>query len=41
MLKVLFGSSTGILSIITVAGAIAVVAGWAIYWYMKFGKDDK
>jgi hypothetical protein len=39
MLQVLFGTPTGILSIITVVGAIAVVAGWAIYWYMKFGKD--
>jgi predicted PurR-regulated permease PerM len=39
MLKVLFGSSTGILSIITVVGAITVVVGWAIYWYTKFGKD--
>ena len=39
MLDVLFSSSTGILSIITVAGSLLVVIGWAIYWFMKFGKD--
>lgn len=39
MLDVLFASPTGILSIITVVGAIAVVVGWAVYWYMKFGKE--
>lgn len=39
MMQVLFGSSTGILSIITVVGAMAVVIFWVVYWYMKFGKD--
>lgn len=40
MMQVLFGSPTGILSIITVVGASAVVVFWAVYWYMKFGKDE-
>jgi hypothetical protein len=35
MLKVLFGSSTGILSIITVAGALAVVLGFSFWMYRK------
>lgn len=39
MLDVLFGSPTGILSIITVLGAILVVVFWVVYWYMKFGKE--
>lgn len=39
MMQVLFGSPTGILSIVTVVGAIGVVTFWVIYWYMKFGKD--
>lgn len=39
MLKVLLGSPTGILSIITVAGAILVVTFWVIYWYKHFGKE--
>lgn len=39
MLKILLGSPTGILTIITVLGAIAVVAGWTIYWYTKFGRE--
>ncbi|MBI5330118.1 MAG: DUF3149 domain-containing protein [Betaproteobacteria bacterium] len=41
MLKVLFGSSIGILSIITVVGAIVVVAGWSYWMYKKsLPKDD-
>ena len=39
MMQVLFGSSTGILSIVTVVGAMLVVVFWVVYWYMKFGKD--
>lgn len=35
MLKVLFGSQIGILSIITVVGAIVVVAGWSWWMYRK------
>jgi|GEM_PF-1092039 len=39
MLKVLLGSQIGIMSLVTVGGAILVVVVWAIYWYTKFGKD--
>lgn len=39
MLNVLFGSSTGILSIITIVGATLVVVFWAVFWYTRFGKD--
>lgn len=35
MLKVLFGSQTGILSIITVVGALAVVLGFSFWMYRK------
>ncbi|HRH81214.1 MAG TPA: DUF3149 domain-containing protein [Thiobacillaceae bacterium] len=35
MLKVLFGSQIGILSIITVVGAILVVGGWSWWMYRK------
>lgn len=33
MLKVLLGSQTGILSIITVVGALAVVLGFSFWMY--------
>jgi hypothetical protein len=39
MLKVLFGSQIGILSIVTVVGAIVVVAGWS-WWMWKKSKDS-
>lgn len=39
MLKVLLGSQIGILSIATVVGAVLVVTVWAIYWFVKMGKD--
>jgi hypothetical protein len=39
MLKVLLGSQIGILSVITVVGAILVVTVWGIYWYVKMGKE--
>lgn len=32
MLKVLFGSSIGIMSVLTIIGAIVIVAFWAAYW---------
>ena len=32
MLEVLFGSSIGILSIITIIGAIVIVGFWFAYW---------
>lgn len=35
MLKVLFGSQIGILSIVTVVGATAVVAGFSWWFYKK------
>lgn len=35
MLKILFGSSIGILSIVTVVGAIVVVVFWTWYMYKK------
>jgi hypothetical protein len=35
MLNVLFGSTIGILSIITVVGAIVVVSFWSYYVYKK------
>ncbi len=35
MLKVLFGSSTGVLSMITVAGALIVVLGFSFWMYRK------
>lgn len=40
MLKVLFASQTGILSIITVLGATAVVAGFSYWMYRKSMKKD-
>lgn len=40
MMQVLFGSPTGILSIITVLGACMVVGFWVVYWYTRFGKDE-
>lgn len=41
MLKVLFGSPTGILAMITVAGSLAVIIGWAVYWVVKINKERK
>lgn len=38
MLKVLLGSQIGILSIVTVVGAILVVGIWSIYMFGKAGK---
>jgi hypothetical protein len=38
MLKVLFGSTIGILSIVTVVGATVVVVFWAYYLYKKSAK---
>lgn len=37
MLKVFLSSSTGILSVVTILGAIAVVSVCAIVWYFKSG----
>lgn len=38
MLKVLFGSQIGILSIVTVVGATVVIAGWS-WWMWKKSKE--
>jgi hypothetical protein len=35
MLKVLFGSPTGFLSIVTVVGALAVILGFSFWMYRK------
>jgi hypothetical protein len=40
MLKVLLGSTIGILSIVTVVGAIVVVAFWSYFVYKKATKSD-
>jgi len=40
MLKVLLGSQIGILSIVTIVGAIIVVGGWSLYMYAKAGKSN-
>ncbi len=40
MLKVLLGSSIGILSIVTVIGAIVVVGFWSYFVYRKATKQD-
>jgi len=41
MLKILFGSQIGILSIITVVGATVVVLGFSYWMYRKsMNKDD-
>ncbi|TCV89095.1 DUF3149 domain-containing protein [Sulfurirhabdus autotrophica] len=33
MLKILFGSSIGIMSVLTIVGAIVVVGFWVAYWF--------
>lgn len=40
MLKVFLGSSTGILSVVTILGAIAVVSVCAVVWYIKSGQKS-
>lgn len=32
MLKILFGSTIGIMSVITITGAMVIVLFWLIYW---------
>jgi hypothetical protein len=41
VLKVLFGSQTGILSIVTVVGATAVVLGFSWWMYRKSLNQNK
>ncbi len=40
MLQVFLGSSTGILSILTILGATTTVGVCAIVWYVKSGKKQ-
>jgi hypothetical protein len=40
MLKVPFGSSTGILAIVTVLGSITVIAFWPIFWIRGASKNE-
>ncbi len=40
MLKVLFGSSIGIMSVVTVVGAIIVVVGWTLYMVNKGNRHE-
>jgi len=40
MLKIILGSSTGILSILTILGAIATVAVSAVIWHIKSAKKE-
>lgn len=39
MLKILFGSSIGIMSVLTIVGAIVVVAFWVAYWIKHQDKN--
>jgi Protein of unknown function (DUF3149) len=40
MLKVLFGSTTGIMSVATITLTIIVVSGWLLYFYIKQSKSE-
>ena len=40
MLKVLFGSTVGIMSVITIALTIVVISGWLLYFYNKQRKGE-
>lgn len=40
MLKILFGSTTGIMSAITIVLTIAVVTGWLLYFYIKQNRHE-
>jgi hypothetical protein len=40
MLNVLFGSTVGIMSVVTVVGATVVVVGWSLYMYSKASKHE-
>lgn len=41
MAEVLFQSPIGILSIITVVGALAVIVGWLVIWMYKIKHPDR
>ncbi|MCE5182058.1 MAG: DUF3149 domain-containing protein [Betaproteobacteria bacterium] len=40
MLNVLFGSTTGIMSVATITLTIIVVSGWLLYFYIKQSKSE-
>jgi hypothetical protein len=40
MLNVLFGSTVGIMSVVTIVGATVVVVGWSLYMYSKASKHE-
>ncbi len=40
MLNVLFGSTTGIMSVATIVLTIIVVSGWLLYFYIKQSKSE-
>ena len=40
MLKILLGSSIGIMSVVTVVGSIIVVVGWSLYMINKGNKHE-
>lgn len=40
MLNVLFGSTIGIMSVVTVVGSTIVVIGWSLYMYNKASKHE-
>jgi hypothetical protein len=40
MLKVLFGSTVGIMSVVTITLTIVVISGWLLYFYIKQSKHD-
>jgi len=40
MLQVFLGSSTGILSVVTILGATAVICVCAVIWYIKSGQKS-
>ena len=40
MLNVLFGSTVGIMSVITIGLTIVVITGWLLYFYIKQSKGE-
>lgn len=40
MLKVLFGSTVGIMSVVTISLTIVVISGWLLYFYIKQSKSE-
>ena len=40
MLNVLFGSTVGIMSVITISLTVVVIAGWLLYFYIKQSHNE-